>query len=168
MTTGNASTASLDLDGTERVRLAVYRGFARTGKAPGAAELAALTGLGPDRVRRELRTLHERHDLVLDREDSDHVVMAHPLASVPRRAWDDVVRTCANQRLFCSTDCVDARLRRTGQERGHVMDLATLWHFAGDWYTGRLDPGYTRRDPAAATAYFAGVGLRGPFRGLPD
>ncbi|WP_327733353.1 organomercurial lyase [Streptomyces nojiriensis] len=83
MTTGNASTASLDLDRTERVRLAVYRGFARTGQAPGVAELAALTGLGPDRVRRELRTLHERHDLVLDREDSDHVVRAHPFASVP-------------------------------------------------------------------------------------
>lgn len=64
-----------------------------------------------------------------------------------RRAWDDVVRTCANQRLFWSTDCVDTWLHRTGQERGHGMDLSTLWWFASDWYTGRLKPGYTRRDP---------------------
>ncbi|AJC52813.1 hypothetical protein [Streptomyces sp. 769] len=47
------------------------------------------------------------------------------------------------------------------------MDLPTLWRFASDWYTGRLDPGYTRRDPAAS-AYFAEVGLRGSFWGLPD
>ncbi|MFG2873780.1 organomercurial lyase [Streptomyces sp. NPDC048337] len=85
-----------------------------------------------------------------------------------RRAWDDVVRTCGNQRLFCSTDCVDTWLRRTGHERGYVMDLATLWRFASDWYTGRLDPGYTRRDPASAGVYFAEVGLHGSFWGLPD
>ncbi|MER5598241.1 hypothetical protein [Streptomyces sp. NPDC002265] len=39
---------------------------------------------------------------------------------------------------------------------------------AADWYTGRLDPGYARRDPAAASAYFAGVGLHGSLWGLPD
>ncbi|MGV9851527.1 organomercurial lyase [Streptomyces sp. NPDC003442] len=84
------------------------------------------------------------------------------------RAWDDVVHTCGNQRLFCSTDCVGTWLRETGQARGYVMDLATLWRFASAWYSGRLEPGYTRRDPAAASAYFAEVGLHGPFWGLPD
>ncbi|MFE2583706.1 organomercurial lyase [Streptomyces sp. NPDC059378] len=84
------------------------------------------------------------------------------------RAWDDVVRTCGNRRLFCSTDCVDTWLRKTGQERGYVMDPATLWRFAADWYTVRLDPGYARRDPAAASACFAEVGLHGSFWGLPD
>ncbi len=230
--TGHVSTA---LTSTERVRLAVYNGFARTGRAPDVPELAALTGLTHDQARQELRTLHASHDLVLDAQDEDHIVMAHPFASVPlgfsvmgahtlwwggcawdsfamphllrdepdvlvatrcqacdtphawvvgrdapprgdqvahfltpmRRAWDDVVRTCGNQRLFCSTECVDGWLRRTGQERGYVMDLDTLWRFASDWYTGRLEPGYTRRDPASATAYFAGVGLRGSFWGLP-
>lgn len=68
------------------------------------------------------------------------------------RAWDDVVHTCGNQRLFCSADCVDTWLRRTGQERGYVMDLGRLWRLARDWYTGRLDPDYTRRDPVSATA----------------
>jgi hypothetical protein len=33
---------------------------------------------------------------------------------------------------------------------------------------GRLEPGYTRREPAAAAAYFQSVGLRGPFWGLDD
>ncbi|MEV4319442.1 organomercurial lyase [Actinocrispum sp. NPDC049592] len=224
------------ISSTERVRLAVYHGFAGTGRAPDVPELAALTGLAHDHVRRELRSLHASHDLVLDAQDNDRIVMAHPFASVPlgfsvmgahtlwwggcawdsfamphllrdepdvlvatrcpacdtphawvvgrgapppggqvahfltpmRHVWDDVVRSCGNQRMFCSAGCVDSWLRQTGQQRGYVMDLDTLWRFASDWYTGRLDPGYIRRDPASATAYFAGVGLRGSFWGLPD
>lgn len=93
--------------------------------------------------------------------------VAHFLTPMSR-AWDDVVHTCGNQRLFCSTDCVDTWLHRTGHERGYVMDLLTLWRFASDWYTGRLDAGYVRRDPAAAASYFAEVGLHGSFWGLPD
>ncbi|PSK97710.1 alkylmercury lyase-like protein [Murinocardiopsis flavida] len=82
-------------------------------------------------------------------------------------AWPDVVRTCANQRLFCSTGCVAALVARDGGTRGYVMDLATLWRLARGWYAGRLDRGYVRREPASAAAYFADAGLRGPFWGLP-
>ena len=80
--------------------------------------------------------------------------------------WDDVVHTCTHQRLFCSTTCVDAWLAVTGNPRGYVMDLATLWRLAQGWYAGRLDRGYVRRDPAQATDYFRRVGLAGPFWGL--
>ncbi|AUY53575.1 organomercurial lyase [Streptomyces sp. CB01881] len=234
--TGNISDTPKALHERERVRLAVYHGFARTGRAPSVPELAALTEVTLGQVRQELRALHDRHDVVLDRQDNDRVVMAHPFASVPlgfsvmgahtlwwggcawdsfamphllrdepdvlvatrcpacdtphawvvgrdappwggqvahfltpmRRAWDDVVHTCGNQRLFCSTACVDTWLQRTGRERGYVMDLGTLWRLARDWYTGRLEPGYTRRDPASATAYISEVGLHGSFWGLPD
>jgi hypothetical protein len=223
-------------DTAEKVRLAVYNGFARTGRAPSGPELAALTGLAPADVRRALHALHASHDVFLDPRDNDQVVMAHPFASVPlgfsvmgartlwwggcawdsfavphllpdepdvlvatrcpacdtphawvvgrdqppdggqvahfltpmQRAWDDIVRTCGNQRLFCSASCVDAWLEQTGQERGYTMDLSTLWRLASDWYTGRLAPGYSRRDPASASAYFAHVGLHGSFWGLPD
>jgi hypothetical protein len=82
------------------------------------------------------------------------------------RMWDDVVRTCGGQRLFCSPDCVAAWLTAAGQAEGYVMDLATLWRFASGWYEGRLDYGYTRRDPATAAAYFRAAGLRGAFWGL--
>jgi hypothetical protein len=82
------------------------------------------------------------------------------------RIWDDVVHTCGNQRLFCDRSCVNAWLARTGQPLGYVMDLPTLWRLARGWYTGRLDRGYTRRDPAAARDYFREVGLEGPFWGL--
>jgi hypothetical protein len=82
------------------------------------------------------------------------------------RIWDDVVHTCANQRLFCSPDCVEAWLGTTGIPRGYVMDLPTLWRLARDWYTGRLDHGYVRREPAQAADYFRSVGLHGPFWGL--
>jgi len=51
--------------------------------------------------------------------------VAHLLVPVSRM-WDDVVRTCAHQRLFCSEDCVSAWLRATGTARGYVMDLPTL------------------------------------------
>lgn len=82
------------------------------------------------------------------------------------RMWDDVVRTCGNQRLFCGEACVDSWLAATGQDRGYVMDLATLWRLASGWYDGRLERGYTRRDPSAAADYLRGVGLSGQFWGL--
>ena len=77
--------------------------------------------------------------------------------------WDDVVHTCAHQRLFCNERCVDAWLATTGLAKGYVMDLPTLWRLARGWYAGRLDRGYTRRDPVSAAAYFEDVGLSGPF-----
>jgi len=91
--------------------------------------------------------------------------VAHFLTPVARM-WDDVVRTCGNQRLFCSEECVAAWLARTGHERGYVMDLATLWRLARGWYAGRLERGYRRRHPAEAQDYFRSVGLGGPFWGL--
>jgi len=85
-----------------------------------------------------------------------------PMAHV----WDDVIRACGNQRLYCDERCVGAWLEQTGNGRGYVMDLSTLWRLARGWYAGRLDPGYVRRDPSAASAYFREVGLEGPFWGL--
>lgn len=82
------------------------------------------------------------------------------------RIWDDVVHTCGHQRLFCSPACVDAWLADTGNPRGYVMDLATLWRLARGWYAGRLDRGYVRRDPSQAADYFRSAGLTGPFWGL--
>lgn len=80
--------------------------------------------------------------------------------------WDDVVHTCGNQRLFCDRTCVDTWLARTRRPRGYVMDLATLWRLASGWYAGRLEHGYTRREPAQASRYFREVGLQGSFWGL--
>ncbi|WP_106815790.1 organomercurial lyase [Microbacterium timonense] len=85
-----------------------------------------------------------------------------PMAHV----WDDVVHTCENQRIFCSEACVDEWLERSTSPRGDVFDLATLWRLASHWYSGRLEPGYRRREPTAAAAYFRDAGLTGPFWGL--
>lgn len=82
--------------------------------------------------------------------------------------WDDVIYTCGNQRIFCSTECIDHWLNATGNERGYVMNLSTLWRFASGWYAGRLDRGYVRREPSAAADYLHEVGLSGPFWGLPS
>jgi len=82
------------------------------------------------------------------------------------RMWDDVVFTCGNQRLFCSSRCVDDWLETTEATRGYVMDLATLWRLASHWYDGRLDRDYVRREPARAADYLRAVGLTGPFWGI--
>jgi hypothetical protein len=106
------------------------------------------------------------HAWAVDRHgppDGDQV--AHFLVPVAR-IWDDVVHTCGHQRLFCDEACVDRWLAESGNDRGYVMDLATLWRLARGWYAGRLDHGYRRRDPAGSAAYFREVGLDGPFWGL--
>ena len=74
--------------------------------------------------------------------------------------------TCSNQRIFCDDACIEEWLSRSGETPGYVMDLGVLWNLASDWYTGRLDSPYERRDPRAAADYFRSVGLHGPFWGL--
>jgi hypothetical protein len=93
--------------------------------------------------------------------------VAHFLVPVSR-IWDDVVHSCAHQRLFCDDLCVDSWLEREHHHRGYVMDLTTLWRLAQGWYAGRLNRGYRRRDPSTAASYFRSVGLSGPFWGLAD
>jgi hypothetical protein len=108
------------------------------------------------------------HAFVVDRsQPPPGEQVAHFLVPAVR-IWDDVVHTCRNQRVFCSVEHVDEWLAAEGLERGYVMDLSTLWRLAAGWYAGRLDHGYTRRDPAEAGEYLYGVGLRGPFWGLPE
>jgi hypothetical protein len=85
-----------------------------------------------------------------------------PMAHV----WDDVIHACGNQRVFCDERCVDGWLARTGEAKGSVFDIPTLWRLASDWYAGRLDRGYRRREPIAAREYFRDAGLTGAFWGL--
>ncbi len=241
-------------DDTETIRVAIYNGFATTGRAPTIPETARATGLEPSTVRAGFAALHGSRDIVLsspsleayksdaDSADTDAgaVVMAHPFASVPlgfsvmgrsvlwwggccwdsfalphllpdqapvlvatrcpgcsrpiamdvgpdqpptptpgneavahflvpmARAWDHVVHTCGHQNLFCSEPCLDSWLDKTGQKKGYVMSTDTLWHFAKDWYKGRMERGYKRREPAQAKSYFRSVGLKGSFWGLED
>ena len=214
------------------MRVAVYHGFAKTGREPTISGLAGEVSADEEDVRQALRRLAEQRHLVLGSDD--RILMAHPFTGVPmgfavmgartlwwggcawdsfalphlvpdepealvsttcpncRRPlawtvgrgkpppgrevahfltpgahmWDDVVQTCGNQRLFCSTACVDDWLAKTGNERGYVMDLATLWRLGSGWYAGRLERGYTRKDPSEAQDYLRSVGLNGAFWGL--
>lgn len=91
--------------------------------------------------------------------------MAHFLVPV-HDIWPNVVHACANQRIFCNESCIATWLQATGHAEGSVFDLETLWRLAKDWYKGRLDTPYTRREPVEAAAYFTGVGLTGRFWGL--
>ncbi len=130
--------------------------FALPHLLPGAGPCSCRPGAPPARARTcgtSAATRRLRHQV------------AHFLVPAAHM-WDDVVHTCANQRIFCSTACVDGWLGRTGSRRGDVLDLGTLWRLAAHWYDGRLERGYVRRDPAAAADYLRSVGLTGPFWGL--
>ena len=50
--------------------------------------------------------------------------VAHFLVPMAQ-AWDDVVHTCGNQRLFCSVECVQRWAESSGIEPGYVMDLVS-------------------------------------------
>lgn len=82
--------------------------------------------------------------------------------------WNDVVHACENQLIFCDEACVNDWLDRTGESRGYVMSLETLWTMASRWYEGRLDTPYVRREPVEAAEYFRSAGLHGAFWGLPE
>ena len=49
--------------------------------------------------------------------------VAHFLVPMDK-AWNNVVYTCSNQRLFCSEHCVQAWLAGAAKPQGYVMDLA--------------------------------------------
>ncbi len=93
--------------------------------------------------------------------------LAHFLVPAARM-WDNVVFTCSNQRLFCGHRCIEDWLERNSYQQGYVMDISTLWRLASRWYEGRLETGYTRREPAAARDYLRGAGLHDPFWGTGE
>ena len=66
---------------SEDLRLAVYRAFAETGRAPRAAELAEQLGAGLPVVTGGLDELARARHLVLG--DRGQIVMAHPFSAVP-------------------------------------------------------------------------------------
>ena len=72
-----------------RVRQAILRGFARSGRAPDAARLAATTGVDEQAVASILGALRRRDLVVLDSEDATRVTAAYPFC-----AWDTGHRVC--------------------------------------------------------------------------
>lgn len=103
------------------------------------------------------------HALVVNRDEPPAGEQVAHFLVPAARMWDDVLETCGHQRLFCHESCVDAWLAAAGREKGHVMDLVTLWRLARGWYAGRLERGYRRREPTRAVDYFAEAGLTGSF-----
>ena len=65
----------------EDLRLAVYRAFAETGRAPGAGELAGQFGVEATVIAEGLEELARARHLVLG--DQGQIVMAHPFSAVP-------------------------------------------------------------------------------------
>ena len=65
----------------EDLRLAVYRSFASTGRAPDVDDLTEQLAVDAGTVRAGLIELVRARHLVLD--DADQIVMAHPFSAVP-------------------------------------------------------------------------------------
>jgi hypothetical protein len=66
---------------SEDLRLAVYRAFAETGRAPQVTELAGQLGADVTAVAAGLAELARDRHLVLD--EAGRIVMAHPFSAVP-------------------------------------------------------------------------------------
>lgn len=66
----------------EDLRLAVYRTFVETGRAPSVGELASALTCSAERVQQGLAELHAARHVVLD-PSGTRVLMAHPFSSVP-------------------------------------------------------------------------------------
>lgn len=66
---------------SEEVRVAVYRHFATTGRAPTVERIVTELSGTEDEVREMLLVLHDQRHLVLSNDGG--VVMAHPFSSVP-------------------------------------------------------------------------------------
>ena len=65
----------------EDLRLAVYRGFAADGRAPGPGALAEQLRVDQATVTDGLRDLARARHLVMD--EQDRILMAHPFAAIP-------------------------------------------------------------------------------------
>ena len=220
-------------ESAERLRLAIYRELAATGRIPRTDDMSRDLGIPDADLRADLAELADARHVVLR---DGQIEMAHPFATrsfgfsvmgsetlwwggcawdafaIPHLVpgvsevliattcpacgtphawvvtnqsppqgeevahflvpvhdiWPDAAHACENQLIFCSEECVSDWLDQTGNERGYVMTLATLWRLARGWYEGRLDSPYERRDPGSAAAYFREAGLRGPFWGIAD
>lgn len=65
----------------EDLRLAVYRTFAREGRAPAVADLAVESDCSTEQIQDGLRQLAAARHLVLDADG--RILMAHPFSAVP-------------------------------------------------------------------------------------
>jgi hypothetical protein len=70
-------------DFDDRCRVAVYRGFARDGRAPELEALCADLGAEANEVVSALRRMAAARLLVVDGADPPSIVMAHPFSSIP-------------------------------------------------------------------------------------
>jgi hypothetical protein len=174
-----ATTRHLVFDGAHRIVLAhpfATRNFAfsvmgdRTLWWGGCAwDAFAIPNLVPDEpsalVATTCAACGTAHSWTVTRDGPPAATQVAHFLTPMAHVWDDVVHACENQRIFCDETCVQRWLEETGNERGAVFDLATLWRLASRWYAGRLETPYRRRDPKEAHEYFASVGLVGEFWG---
>lgn len=100
----------------QRVKVAVYRHFAETGRPPDVEEVARRAGVDPAQVPAAYRSLRAQRLLLLE-DDGRAIRMAPPFSGVPTEHQVDVdgVRYFAN----CAWDAlgVPAALHRAGRVR---------------------------------------------------
>lgn len=127
-----------------RVRHAIYRHFARTGAAPGAAALAGAVRLDVAAVEASLERLAAAHAIVLA-PGTTNIWMAHPFSAVPtpfpvqtaaRRywancAWDALgVAALLGEEAEVATSCGDCGERLVLRVRGGRAEPAdAVVHF---------------------------------------
>ena len=65
--------------------------------------------------------------------------------------------------LFRSEEHVARWSKERGLERGELVTPEQIWALARAWYGNVISPDFRRRSPDEAQAFFAEIGLTGPF-----
>jgi Alkylmercury lyase len=139
------------------LRNATYRRFVELGRAPSAAEVAAVLGDADAAVREGWRRLHDAHALVLD--DVGEIAMANPFAARPTPfrveadgrswfancAWDAFgIGAALHADSTIHTECADCATRLDiAVHDGRPDDTDLVFHVlvpAASWWD---DIGYT-------------------------
>lgn len=120
------------------VRSQIYASFVRTGQAPSADDLAAITGAERSRIEGSLHRLADKHQLALT-DEKDAVLMAHPFSARP------TTYPVETSDFTCFANCawdalaVPAVLRKDGWTRttcpasGESLEFGVKrWHAEGD------------------------------------
>jgi hypothetical protein len=65
--------------------------------------------------------------------------------------------------LFRSEEHVDRWSKQRGLPPGELVTPDQIWALARAWYSNVLRPGFRRRTPDEAQAFFDSIGLTGTF-----
>jgi hypothetical protein len=85
------------------------------------------------------------------------------LATPVREWWDNVIHACASFQPFRSEQEVRSWCTRHAFDRGAIVPLGRMWHFAAEWYGSYLSEPWRKRWREEIADRFSRHGMTGEF-----